>query len=103
MMAAGPAAATAASPGVHAATDRGVTVSPTAGLARGVLPWARSAARHAITPQGRAAAAASSLGFSGADLDGVSCTGKAQCTATGMASTRSGKNVKTVAERWNGG
>jgi hypothetical protein len=102
MMAVGPAAAAGASPAANAATARGVTVSPTARLARGVLPWARSAARHAITPQARAAAAASSLGFSGADLFGVSCTGKAQCTATGMASTRSGKNLKTVAERWNG-
>jgi hypothetical protein len=55
-----------------------------------------------MTPQARMAAAANMFGLNGAVLYGVSCTGRAQCTATGMASTRSGKNVKTLAERWNG-
>jgi hypothetical protein len=32
----------------------------------------------------------------------VSCISRSQCTATGMAGTRSGKNMKTLAERWNG-
>ena len=41
-------------------------------------------------------------GFSGAALYGVSCTGRKQCTATGLASTRTGKNYKPLAERWNG-
>ena len=40
--------------------------------------------------------------FSGAALEGVSCTGRKQCTATGLASTRTGKNYKPLAERWNG-
>jgi hypothetical protein len=48
------------------------------------------------------AATAESPGFSGAELVGVSCTSRSGCTATGMASTRSGKNMKTLAERWNG-
>jgi hypothetical protein len=55
-----------------------------------------------MTPQARAAAAASSSTFSGAELAGVSCTGRKQCTATGLASTRTGKNYKPLAERWNG-
>jgi hypothetical protein len=55
-----------------------------------------------MTPQARMAAAANPFGFSGAELVGVSCTGRSQCTATGLASTRSGKNLKTLAERWNG-
>ena len=38
----------------------------------------------------------------GAALYGVSCTGRKQCTATGPASTRTGKNYKPLAERWNG-
>jgi hypothetical protein len=54
-----------------------------------------------MTPQARAAAA-STNGFSGAGLYGVSCTGRKQCTATGTASTRTGKNYKPLAERWNG-
>ena len=54
-----------------------------------------------MTPQARAAATSSSL-FSGAALEGVSCTGRKQCTATGLASTRNGKNYKPLAERWNG-
>ena len=33
---------------------------------------------------------------------GVSCTGRKQCTATGLASTRNGQNYKPLAERWNG-
>ena len=49
-----------------------------------------------------AQAPAASAGFTGAVLYGVSCTGRAQCTATGLVSTRSGKNARTLAERWNG-
>lgn len=45
---------------------------------------------------------AAAAAFSGAELDGVSCTGRAQCTATGLVTTRSGKNSRTLAERWNG-
>ncbi len=55
-----------------------------------------------MSAQARTAAAATSAGFSGAVLYAVSCTSRSQCTATGMASTRSGKNTKTLAERWNG-
>src|SRR5580704_1910698 len=65
----------------------------TAGLAQGTL---------SMTRQARAAAAASAATFSGAELAGVSCTGRKQCTATGLASTRTGKNYKPLAERWNG-
>ena len=55
-----------------------------------------------MAAQARRAAAAAFPGFSGAYLDGVSCTGRAQCTATGVATTRTGKNLKPLAERWNG-
>ncbi len=65
----------------------------TAGPAQGTL---------SMTRQARAAAAASAATFSGAELAGVSCTGRKQCTATGLASTRTGKNYKPLAERWNG-
>jgi hypothetical protein len=47
----------------------------------------------------QATAAAASTG---AVLYGVSCTGRAQCTATGLVTTRTGKNARTLAERWNG-
>jgi hypothetical protein len=49
-----------------------------------------------------AQAPAASAGFTGAVLYGVSCTGKAQCTATGLVTTKSGANYRTLAERWNG-
>ena len=115
MLAAGPAGA-AASPAAHAATAaaaRSAAGTPvTSAVARlnsparqRFVPWGRATAAGAsamMTPQARMAAAANSLGFSGAVLTAVSCTGRSQCTATGMASTRSGKNVKTLAERWNG-
>ncbi len=55
-----------------------------------------------MSAQARTAAAATSAGFSGGVLYAVSCTSRSQCTATGMESTRSGKNTKTLAERWNG-
>ena len=72
-------------------------------LLRGRPGTARTAqGALALTPQARAAAAASSSTFSGADLYGVSCTGRKQCTATGLAATRTGKNYKPLAERWNG-
>jgi hypothetical protein len=119
MMAAGPAAAAAASPAAHTATTaRGgtsalATSTPASRAAarlsspalRRFAHWGRATAAgaSAMTPQARmAAAAANQFGFSGAELVGVSCTGRSQCTATGLASTRSGKNVKTLAERWNG-
>jgi len=102
MMAAGPAAA--ASPAAHAASGAGIARVGSPG-APGFRPWTRGAAKGALamTPQARAsAAAASSSGFSGATLAGVSCTGRKQCTATGTASTRNGTNYKPLAERWNG-
>lgn len=52
-----------------------------------------------MTPRSRAAASSITLG---AGLSGVSCTGRKQCTATGFASTRNGKNYKPLAEHWNG-
>ena len=120
IVAAGPAAAAAAAPAAHAATTaRGgpsaaATSTPVSRAAarlsspalRRFVPWGRATAAGAsaaMTPQARmAAAAANAFGFSGAELVGVSCTGRSQCTATGLASTRSGKNLKTLAERWNG-
>jgi hypothetical protein len=118
-MAAGPAPTAAASPAAHTATTaRGgtsalATSTPASRAAarlsspalRRFAHWGRATAAgaSAMTPQARmAAAAANQFGFSGAELVGVSCTGRSQCTATGLASTRSGKNVKTLAERWNG-
>jgi hypothetical protein len=116
MMAAGPAGA-AASPAAHAATAATARAAAGTPVSRAVArlsspalrrfaPWGRATAAGAsamMTPQARmAAAAANPFGFSGAELVGVSCTGRSQCTATGLASTRSGKNVKTLAERWNG-
>jgi hypothetical protein len=61
--------------------------------------WQHPGARMRAMVTGTEAAAA---GFSGAELGGVSCTGRAQCTATGLVSTPSGKNTRTLAERWNG-
>ena len=119
ILAAGPAAAAAAAPAAHAATTARSSTSPLATSTpvsraaarlsspalRRFAPWGRATAARAsamMTPQARMAAAANQFGFSGAELVGVSCTGRSQCTATGLASTRSGKNVKTLAERWNG-
>ena len=115
MMAAGPAGA-AASPAAQAATAaaiRAAAGTPASSAVarlnspalRRFVPWGRATSAGAsamMTPQARMAAAANALGFSGAELAGVSCISRSQCTATGMASTRSGKNVKTLAERWNG-
>jgi hypothetical protein len=118
MMAAGPAAASAASPAARTATTARAATAALAGrtpatraaarlgspAARWLLSRAQATAggARAMTPQSRMAAATNAFGINGAVLYGVSCTGRSQCTATGMASTRSGKNVKTVAERWNG-
>ncbi len=106
MMAAGPAAA---SPATRAATAARSPISNAAArmagpAARRFVTWGRAAeaGARAMSPQIRMSSAANSPGFSGGVLTGVSCTGRSQCTATGMASTRSGKNVKTLAERWNG-
>ncbi len=96
MMAAGPAAASpaASSAAAHAGNPAG----------RWLAPWerARATGSKSMSAQARTAATASSPGFSGAYLDGVSCTGRSQCTATGTATTRTGKNLKPLAERWNG-
>jgi hypothetical protein len=116
MMAAGPAVAAAASPGANAVTARTATAATgtpvSTALARlnspalrRLVPWGRAMAAGAsamMTPQARMAAATNALGFSGALLTGVSCISRSQCTATGMATTRTGKNAKTLAERWNG-
>ena len=113
-LAAGPAGAAAAVKGTAATREVAGTsvaaVRPVPGwMARlrpgspGVLPWARGTAKGAGTTSQQAhAAAASSSTFSGADLYGVSCTGRKECTATGLAATRTGKNYKPLAERWNG-
>jgi hypothetical protein len=96
MMTAGPAAATAASPAARAATAAAAPSPAT----RWLVPWTRAKASAArmMTPQ----ATMAFPGFSGAFLNGVSCTGRSQCTATGVATTRTGKNLKPLAERWNG-
>lgn len=97
LAAAGPAAAAAAAPGTRAA---GTPV--TRAVSRLIKPtarWQRPGTRMRAMVAGTTAAAAQ---FAGAELDGVSCTGRAQCTATGLVTTRSGKNVRTLAERWNG-
>ena len=111
-LAAGPAGAATASPGTKAvrtsaasttATARAVAGRPLRGWAA-TLPSGRPGTASAVkgalplSPQ----ATASSIGFSGATLYGVSCTGRKECTATGMASTRNGQNLKPLAERWNG-
>ena len=105
MMAAGPAAAAAR----HTMAAAGPPVSSAAArlnspALRRLVPWGRAATAgaSAMSPQARMAPTAASFGFSGAELVGVSCISRSQCTATGMASTRSGKNVKPLAERWNG-
>ena len=111
-LAAGPAGAATAAAGTPAAgttaarttaAARPAAGRPLRGWAATLLPGTAGAAKRApaMTPQARAAAASSSI-FSGAALYGVSCTGRKQCTATGSASTRSGKNYKPLAERWNG-
>lgn len=105
MMAAGPAAA---SPAARAATTAAAASSAPATApspaTRWLIPWDRAKATGArtMTPQAGMAAAAAFPGFSGAFLNGVSCTGRSQCTATGVATTRTGKNLKPLAERWNG-
>ena len=101
MMAAGPAGASAAAgsrPSSSAAAQVNNPATPW------LVPWARAGATGSgsMSAQARAAATAASPGFSGAILDGVSCTGRSQCTATGTATTRTGKNLKPLAERWNG-
>jgi hypothetical protein len=110
-LAAGPAGAATAASGTAAARTTTARTSaaarpaagrPLRGWAATLLSGTASAAKGApaMTPQARAAAASSV--FSGAALYGVSCTGRKQCTATGSASTRNGKNYKPLAERWNG-
>lgn len=101
LAAAGPAAAAAAAPRASAGTPGSSTVTRLLGpgarwLRFGTRPGA--AGERAMIAQASAAAA----GFSGAELIGVSCTGRAQCTATGLVTTRSGTNARTLAERWNG-
>lgn len=64
--------------------------------------WLRPGSRPAAAGQRTMAAAAAPTEFTGALLYGVSCTGRAQCTAAGLVTTRSGKNSRTLAERWNG-
>jgi hypothetical protein len=101
MMAAGPAGASAAaSSGPSSSAAAQVNHPATPWLA----PWARAkgTGSGSMSAQARVAAVAASPGFSGAILDGVSCTGRSQCTATGVATTRTGKNLKPLAERWNG-
>ena len=111
-LAAGPAGAATAASGTTAARTTAASTTaaarpaagrPLRGWAATLLAGTASAAKGglAMTPQARAAAASSNV-FSGAALYGVSCTGRKQCTATGSASTRTGKNYKPLAERWNG-
>jgi len=109
MMAAGPAAASPAATKARAAAAGSTPASRAVArlnspVMRRLVPWGRAttAGARAMSPQARTAAAANMFGINGAVLEGVSCTGRAQCTATGTASTRSGKNVKTLAEHWNG-
>ncbi|MCW2910741.1 MAG: hypothetical protein JWL68_5530, partial [Actinomycetia bacterium] len=101
MMAAGPAAA---SPAASSTPSSGAAARVTHPATRLLIPWARARATGSgsMTAQARLAAPAASLAFSGAVLDGVSCTGRSQCTATGTVTTRTGKNLKPLAERWNG-
>lgn len=102
LAAAGPVAAATAAPGSSAAgtpASRAVNrlMEPAARWLRPGTGTASAGVRAMA-----AEAEAASIGFSGAELAGVSCTGRAQCTATGLVSTRSGKNARTLAERWNG-
>ena len=99
MMAAGPAAA---SPAAGRTPSSGAAARVTNPAARLLVPWAKAPAARAMIPQAGLASAAAFPGFSGAFLTGVSCTGRSQCTATGVATTRTGKNLKPLAERWNG-
>ena len=100
LAAAGPAAA-ATRPPASAGTPGSSAVTRLLGPgARWLRPGTRPA-RGRRARDGRAASAAATV-FTGAELFGVSCTGRAQCTATGLVSTRSGKNARTLAERWNG-
>ena len=64
--------------------------------------WLGSGSRPAAAGQRTMATSAAPTEFTGALLYGVSCTGKAQCTAAGLVTTRSGKNTRSLAERWNG-
>ena len=110
-LAAGPAGAAAAVSGTAARRSGGTSVAaarPVPGWTTrlraggpGILPWARGAAKGARGGTSAANTAASPL-FSGAGLYGVSCTGRKECTATGLASTRNGQNYKPLAERWDG-
>jgi hypothetical protein len=101
MMTAGPAGASAAASSRLSSSSPATVPNP---ATRWLIPWDRGKATGArtMTPQADPAAAAAFPGFSGAFLNGVSCTGRAQCTATGVATTRTGKNLKPLAERWNG-
>ena len=101
LAAAGPAAAAAAAPRAtdrHARQQRG---EQAAGAGRPVAQVRYPAGRGraaAMIAQASAAAAE----FTGAVLYGVSCTGRAQCTATGLVTRAAGRTVRTLAERWNG-
>jgi hypothetical protein len=106
---AGPAAAATAASGASAAGTPGRSAASapgTSAVSRLLGPGARwlsfgtrpAAGERAMIAQ----APAASAGFTGAVLYGVSCTGRAQCTATGLVTTRSGKNARTLAERWTG-
>jgi hypothetical protein len=61
--------------------------------------WVRPGIRPVAAGERTMASQAGPTEFTGALLYGVSCTGKAQCTAV---TTRSGKNSRTLAEQWNG-
>ncbi len=99
MMAAGPAAASPTSGSTPSSSAAAAVTNP---AARWLAPWDRAGATGSGSMSAQARMAAASPGFSGAYLDGVSCTGRSQCTAAGTATTRTGKNLKPLAERWNG-
>ena len=101
MMAAGPAAASPAASSTPSSSAAAQVNNPATPW---LVPWhrARATGSGSMAAHARAATTAASPGFSGAILDGVSCTGRSQCTATGTATTRTGKNLKPLAERWNG-
>ena len=96
---AGPAAAAAAAPGGSAGTPGRTAVTRLLGPG---ARWLRPGSRPAAAGERTMAAAAAPTEFTGALLYGVSCTSKAECTAAGLVTTRSGKNSRTLAERWNG-
>ena len=115
MLAAGPAGA-AASPAAQAATAAAARAAAGTPVSSAVARL-NSPARQRFVPWGRATAGSqrhddpagprwrpprTAWASAEAVLTAVSCTGRSQCTATGMASTRSGQNAKTLAERWNG-